>query len=105
MDMNSRNFFWLLKESNSEYDETGALRVSAEEKKARLEGKKQAKAKLVGKSIEELMTSYLKIEQQVEASYTEPLKHAFLWGALDQIGVMIKMAGGQLPRKPKSPWG
>jgi hypothetical protein len=86
----------------SDYDEMGAARETPEEKKARLDGKKQALAKMQGKSLEELQASYLKIEAQAEVAYTEPLKHAFLWGALDQLKSMIKKAGGNLPKKPRA---
>lgn len=89
---------------SGEYDETGELREKPEEKKARLDGKKQAVARLAGKPVEELKQSYLKIEAQAEAAYQEPLKHAFLWGALDQIAGMLKKQGQMPPKKNQSAW-
>lgn len=82
----------------------GDEREKPEEKKARLDGKKQALAKFKDKPSEVLEKAYLSIEVQAEASYQEPLKHAFLWGALDQIGFMLKKQGKGLPKKNQSPW-
>jgi hypothetical protein len=79
-------------------------RETPEEKKARLDGKKQALEKLQGKTSEELKASYLKVEQQAERDYKDPLRHAFLWGALDQIKFMLKQQGEGLPKKSRDPW-
>jgi hypothetical protein len=81
----------------------GCLR-RGEEKKARLEGKNQAIQKLSGKSAEELKRVYLDLEMKAEHAYKEPLKHAFIWGALDQIKLMLKKLGQQLPKKDRDPW-
>ena len=88
----------------SDYDPTGTTREKPEEKKARREGKNQAVAKLSGKSAAELQQVYLRLEQQAELAYQDTLKHAFLWGALDQIKQMLKRAGEGLPRKSQDPW-
>lgn len=66
--------------------------------------KKQAIQKLSGKSVEELKRVYLELEAKAEGLYQEPLKHAFIWGALDQIKTMLKKAGHGLPKKNQDPW-
>jgi hypothetical protein len=88
----------------SNYDERGMARVSPEEKKARLEGRKQAKARFLGKSPEELQAAYLATERKAEEAYQDKVKSAFLWGALDQIKAMLKQAGQGLPKKSQDPW-
>lgn len=90
--------------SSTEYDEMGAAREKPEEKKARLDGKKQAIQKLSDKSVEELKRVYLELEAKSERVYQEPLKYAFIWGALDQIKAMLKKAGHGLPKKSQDPW-
>lgn len=79
-------------------------REKPEDKKARLDGKKNALEKFKDKDPETLKAAYLQIEAQAEASYQEPLKHAFLWGALDQIKFMLKKQGHGLPKKNQDPW-
>lgn len=79
-------------------------RETAEEKKARRDGKKQAVERLSGKTVEELQRAYLKLERQAEESYKDSAKHAFLWGALDQIRDMLKRMGAGLPKKNQDPW-
>jgi hypothetical protein len=86
------------------YDERGVARVTPEEKKGRLEGRKQAIAKFAGKSVEELQAAYLSIERKAEEAYQDTAKSAFLWGALDQIKKMLKQAGQGLPKKSRDPW-
>jgi hypothetical protein len=86
------------------YEPVGETREKPEEKKARLQGKKQAKERLSGKSPDELKAIYLKLEEQAEQSYQDSAKHAFLWGALDQIRDMLKKMGETLPKKNSNPW-
>lgn len=81
-----------------------SVREKPEEKKARREGKKQAIERLSGKPVEELKRVYLKLEAQAEQSYQDSAKHAFLWGALDQIRDMLKRSGEGLPKKNQDPW-
>lgn len=89
---------------NALTEQTGSPRETAEEKKARRDGKKQAIERLSGKTAAELKQTYLKLEAQAEESYKDSAKHAFLWGALDQIRVMLKNMGEELPRKTQNPW-
>lgn len=81
-----------------------SIRENPEEKRARRDGKKQAIERLSGKTAEELQRTYLKIERQAEETYKDAVKHAFLWGALDQIRDMLKKMGAGLPKKNQDPW-
>lgn len=90
--------------ASSGHDLTDTVRETSKEKKARRDGKKQAVEKLADKTPEQLQQAYLKLEHQAETSYQDSLKHAFLWGALDQIKLMLNRAGVSLPKKSQDPW-
>ncbi len=89
---------------SQDYEPVGVTREKPEEKKARLQGKKQAQERLSGKSPDELKVVYLKLERQAEQSYQDTVKHAFLWGVLDQIRDMLEKMGENLPKKNSDPW-
>jgi len=93
-----------VKNASDNFGEIESHRETAEEKKARLDGKRQAAERLQGKSVGDLKATYLKLEVQAEQSYRNPVKHAFIWGALDEIRDMLEAMGEQLPKKHSDPW-
>lgn len=93
-----------VKNALMDQDSLESVRETAEEKKARRDGKKQVVERLSGKNAHELKRVYLSLERQAEESYKDSAKHAFLWGALDQIKAMLRTMGENLPRKNQDPW-
>jgi hypothetical protein len=93
-----------VRNASQDYEHVGLTREKPEEKKARLQGKKQAEERLANKQPGDLKATYLKLEVQAENSYQNPVKHAFIWGALDQIRDMLEAMGEQLPKKNSDPW-
>lgn len=93
-----------VRNASQDYEHVGLTREKPEEKNARLKGKKQVEDRLAGKEPAILKGTYLKLEAEAERSYQNPVKHAFLWGALDQIRDMLEAMGEQLPKKNSDPW-